>query len=343
MIYMWCGFGKPDPSMMANGMLAGLVAITAPCAFVNRVGGGASSAPSRACSSSGACFFVEGTLKVDDPVGAISVHGVNGAWGVLSLGLFADGDYGDGWNGVPGTRHGPVLRRRASQFVAQCIGTLTCIVFVFRAFYVFFKVVEEIMGNRVSAEDEIEGLDMDEVNAHAYGRDLHGRRSHAGHRSARWGGDGDAAQSARGGRLETSARRLPLLVTGRMSGTRRRRPAMPRRCPMTLQSAITRAAGWGLAICLIAGSAGEATTAYQIPLVPEASPHGSRRRVGCRPQPPRGSPPLAAERSRRGPRRRRARRARRHRVEPSPHVSGAPFVPSSPKSPIASPARCQST
>ena len=59
-----------------------------------------------------AVFFIEGTLKVDDPVGAISVHGVNGAWGVLSLGLFADGKYGDGWNGVPGTVTGPLLRRR---------------------------------------------------------------------------------------------------------------------------------------------------------------------------------------------------------------------------------------
>ncbi len=59
-----------------------------------------------------AVLFIERTLKIDDPVGAIAVHGVNGAWGVLSLGLFADGTYGDGWNGVPGTVQGPVLRRR---------------------------------------------------------------------------------------------------------------------------------------------------------------------------------------------------------------------------------------
>src|SRR6266496_5613334 len=102
MIFMMAKFGKPDPSMMCNGMLAGLVAITAPCAFVT------SPAAMLIGVISGilvcwSVFFVEGTLKVDDPVGAISVHGVNGAWGVLSLGLFADGKYGEGWIGVAST------------------------------------------------------------------------------------------------------------------------------------------------------------------------------------------------------------------------------------------------
>ena len=87
--------------MLANGVLAGLVAITAPCAFVTApsavlIGGVAGVL---VCWS---VFFVERTLRIDDPVGAISVHGVNGAWGVLALGLFADGTYGDGWNGVAG-------------------------------------------------------------------------------------------------------------------------------------------------------------------------------------------------------------------------------------------------
>src|SRR5262249_12672323 len=93
MLVMMAKFGKPDPSMMANGMLAGLVAITAPCAFVT--------APSAVLIGAVAgvvvvwsVFFVERTLKVDDPVGAISVHGANGAWGVLALGLLADGKYG---------------------------------------------------------------------------------------------------------------------------------------------------------------------------------------------------------------------------------------------------------
>jgi len=166
MIYMMWRFGKPDPSMMANGMLAGLVAITAPCAFVT------ASVSMLIGAISGvlvcvAVFFVEGTLKVDDPVGAISVHGVNGAWGVLSLGLFADGKYGDGWNGVPGTVTG-LFYGDARQFFAQCIGTLTCAAFVFTSFYLFFKLVDVLIGNRVSAEVEIAGLDLPEMGALAY-------------------------------------------------------------------------------------------------------------------------------------------------------------------------------
>ncbi len=166
MIYMMMRFGKPDPSMMANGMLAGLVAITAPCAFVTSPVAMLIGAISGVlvCVS---VFFIEGTLKVDDPVGAISVHGVNGAWGVLSLGLFADGVYGDGWNGVPGTVTG-LFYGAPKQFIAQCIGVLTCFVFVFASFYVFFKLVDVIIGNRVSAETEIAGLDLPEMGALAY-------------------------------------------------------------------------------------------------------------------------------------------------------------------------------
>ncbi|HUL80159.1 MAG TPA: hypothetical protein VL691_23030, partial [Vicinamibacteria bacterium] len=111
--------------------------------------------------------FVEGTLKVDDPVGAISVHGTNGAWGVLALGLFADGRYGDGWNGVPGTVTG-LFYGAPLQFLAEVIGTLTCFVFVFVMFYLFFKVLDAIVGNRVSTETEIAGLDLPEMGALAY-------------------------------------------------------------------------------------------------------------------------------------------------------------------------------
>jgi Amt family ammonium transporter len=166
MLFMMWRFGKPDPSMMCNGLLAGLVAITAPCAFVTApvsmlIG---AIAGVLVCVS---VFFIEGTLKIDDPVGAISVHGVNGAWGVISLGLFADGTYGDGWNGVAGTVKG-LFYGDSSQLVAQLIGTATCIVFVFVMFYVFFKVVDKVIGNRVSAETEIVGLDLPEMGALAY-------------------------------------------------------------------------------------------------------------------------------------------------------------------------------
>jgi ammonium transporter, Amt family len=165
MVYVWNRYGKPDPSMIANGMLAGLVAITAPCAFVTSVSAviiGAIAGILVVFS----VYFVE-SLHIDDPVGAVSVHGTCGAWGVLSLGLFADGAYGDGWNGVPGTVRG-LFYGDVSQFIAQCIGTITCFVFVFVCFYIFFKIVEATMGNRVSAEVEIEGLDMAEMGVVGY-------------------------------------------------------------------------------------------------------------------------------------------------------------------------------
>jgi len=166
MLYIWFTAGKPDPSMMINGLLAGLVAITAPCAFVTApaaviIGGIAGVLVVMAA------LFIERTLKIDDPVGAIAVHGVNGAWGVLSLGLFADGVYGDGWNGVPGTVRG-LFYGDATQFLAQCIGTVTCLVFVFVSFYVFFKIVDIVVGNRVSAETELEGLDLPEMGLPGY-------------------------------------------------------------------------------------------------------------------------------------------------------------------------------
>jgi Amt family ammonium transporter len=166
MLYMWAKFGKPDPSMSANGLLAGLVAITAPCGFVSSfwafVIGAAAGV--LVCWS---VFFIERSMKVDDPVGAISVHGTCGAWGVISLGLFSDGTYGDGFNGVEGTVRG-LFYGGASQFVAQVIGTVTCFVFIFVASWVFFKLLDAVMGMRVSAEQELEGLDVPEMGAHGY-------------------------------------------------------------------------------------------------------------------------------------------------------------------------------
>jgi len=167
MLWMWLvRTGKPDPSMMCNGMLAGLVAITAPCAFVN--------APA-ACLIGlvagvlvvEACFFVEGTLKLDDPVGAISVHGVNGAWGCLSLGLLADGSYGDGWNGVPGKVTG-LFYGSSSQFVAECIGVAANIIAIGILGYIVFKAIDLAIGLRADPQAEIEGLDVPEMGAPGY-------------------------------------------------------------------------------------------------------------------------------------------------------------------------------
>ncbi|MBI3358751.1 MAG: ammonium transporter, partial [Nitrospirae bacterium] len=169
MVYMWTKYGKPDPSMMANGMLAGLVAITAPCAFVNSVSAviiGAVAGVLVILS----VFFIDSTLKVDDPVGAISVHGVCGAWGVLSLGLFADGKYGDGWNGVKGPVTG-LLYGDSGQFLAQIVSIVVNFLFVFIASYLFFKLLDLLVGNRVSPETEIEGLDIPEMGVLGYNED----------------------------------------------------------------------------------------------------------------------------------------------------------------------------
>jgi len=165
-LYMKGKTDKWDPGMMANGMLAGLVAITAPCAFVN-----ATSAVIIGAISGllviWAYFFIDTKLKIDDPVGAIAVHGVNGFWGVLSLGLFADGSYGDGWNGVAGTVKG-LFYGDASQFFAELIGGVTCFVFVFPVMYVFFKICAKTIGLRSSAADEVGGLDIPEMGVHGY-------------------------------------------------------------------------------------------------------------------------------------------------------------------------------
>jgi Amt family ammonium transporter len=167
MLYMWSRYGKPDPSMIANGALAGLVAITAPCAFVT--------APSAVLIGAFAgvlvcwsVFFFERTVKIDDPVGAISVHGTCGLWGILSLGLLADGTYGDGWNGVKGSVTG-LFYGDPSQFVAQIIGGVTNFVAVGAMTYVAYKITAVLVGgHRVSAEVEELGLDLPEMGALAY-------------------------------------------------------------------------------------------------------------------------------------------------------------------------------
>jgi Amt family ammonium transporter len=166
MFYMWKLYGKPDISMIANGFLAGLVAITAPCGFVNSVSAVIIGliAGILLCVS---VFFVERVLKIDDPVGAISVHGANGAWGLLALGLFADGTYGDGLNGVEKTVRG-LFYGDGSQFIAQVTGVVTNFIFVFVVMYVFFKVLDKIVPLRIPEDVEIEGLDQAEVAVTAY-------------------------------------------------------------------------------------------------------------------------------------------------------------------------------
>ena len=166
-LYMKAKTKKWDPGMMVNGMLAGLVAITAPCAFVNSLSAVIIGAIAGLLVI-WAAFFVEKTLKIDDPVGAFAVHGANGFWGVISLGLFADGTYGDGWNGVPGTVKG-LFYGDGKQFLAELIGGVTCFVFVFVVMYVFFKICAKTsIGLRSDAADEMAGLDIPEMGVHGY-------------------------------------------------------------------------------------------------------------------------------------------------------------------------------
>jgi len=165
-LFVWIRYGKPDPTWLANGMLAGLVAITAPCAFVG--------APAAVLIGAVAgvlvilsANFVENTLKIDDPVGASSVHGACGMWGALSVGLFADGSYGDGLNGVAGKVSGAFFGN-SSQLFAQCIGVLTNLLYVGAMTAGALWVSDKLVGNRVSAEDEVGGLDIPEMGVLAY-------------------------------------------------------------------------------------------------------------------------------------------------------------------------------
>ena len=162
----WFKTKKPDPAMMCNGMLAGLVAITAPCAFVSA--GGASILGLIAGVLCVEAVFFFDKHKIDDSVGAISVHGVNGAWGCLSLGLFADGTYGDGWNGVAGNVTGLFYGGGWGQFVAELIGVTTCFVTLGILAIIVYFIAEKLVGNRVSKEVEIAGLDLPEMGAPGY-------------------------------------------------------------------------------------------------------------------------------------------------------------------------------
>jgi Amt family ammonium transporter len=165
---MWIRYGKPDASMTGNGLLAGLVAITAPSGFVNPMASVIIGLVAGVlCALS--VEFIERTAKLDDVVGAISVHGTNGIWGVISVGLFADGksNYAGAWNGVPGSVTG-LFYGDAGQLVAQLIGVATLIGFVFSFSFVVNMIVEAVWGHRVSAKTELAGLDIPEMGALGY-------------------------------------------------------------------------------------------------------------------------------------------------------------------------------
>ena len=148
MITSWIKFGKPDVGMSLNGALAGLVAITAGCANVSPT----SSIIIGAIAGIIVVFAVImfDRIKVDDPVGAISVHGVNGAWGTLAAGIFNMG-------GTTGKIIG-----------VQLLGIAACFIWTFITAYILFKIIDMTIGLRVSAEEEAKGLDLSEHSGNAY-------------------------------------------------------------------------------------------------------------------------------------------------------------------------------
>ena len=168
-LYMWAVFGKPDPTMGCNGLLAGAVAITAPCAFVNPVGAviiGAIAGVLVIWS----VLFVERVLKVDDPVGAVSVHGVNGAFGCLCHRPLRHRRVRRRLERRGERRpERPVLRRRRQPARApRRSASWPTSSGSSRSAFVFFMIIEKTIGNRSSARDEIDGLDIPEMGVLGY-------------------------------------------------------------------------------------------------------------------------------------------------------------------------------
>lgn len=165
-LYLQLRYNRPDIAMACHGLLGGLVAITGSCAFV--------SAASAVLIGVIAGFLVvsgvrtlEQRLRIDDPVGAIAVHLVCGLWGALAVGIFADGSYGDGWNGVSGPVRG-LITGDLGQLIAQLVGIAANLILIFGAAMTFFVLLDRTVGNRVPAEVEWNGLDALEMGSEAY-------------------------------------------------------------------------------------------------------------------------------------------------------------------------------
>ena len=165
MFTIWAINKKPDASMALNGALAGLVAITAGCAVVSPMSAiiiGALSGIIVVLS----VLFIDKALKIDDPVGAVSVHGVCGAFGTLAVGLFAEAKFATvaGFGDINGLFFGGGLK----QFGIQVIGVAAVAVWVFAAASILFLAIKYTIGLRVTKEEEIKGLDIGEHGMEAY-------------------------------------------------------------------------------------------------------------------------------------------------------------------------------
>ncbi len=161
MIFTWIRYGKPDVSMCLNASLAGLVAITAPCDVVDAFGAIMIGAVSGILVVFGV-WFLDHKLYVDDPVGAVAVHMVNGIWGTLAVGLFATDTTpmyaladGDG-NPMLGLFYGGGLKLLGVQLLGMCATAAYTVVTI----YITFSIIKKVVGLRASAEEEITGLDQ---------------------------------------------------------------------------------------------------------------------------------------------------------------------------------------
>ena len=165
MLTIWAITKKPDTSMTLNGVLGGLVAITAPCAWVSTVGAiciGAIAGVLVVVAS----LAIEKT-KTDDPVGAVAVHGVCGAFGTLCVGLFTTATLGDP-TGAAGPMPGLFYGGGIAQFLIQAIGVGAVFVWCIVTGLILFSIIKAVNGLRVSAEEEVEGLDVHEHGGTAY-------------------------------------------------------------------------------------------------------------------------------------------------------------------------------
>ena len=152
MLFTWIKNGKPDVSMCLNASLAGLVAITAGCADVDAIGAAVIGIVAGILIVV-AVEFVDIKLKIDDPVGAFSVHGVNGMWGGLAVGLFATGN---GQNGITGLFYGGGF----AQLGKQALGIVTIVAWTVVCMIIVFTLIKKTVGLRVTKDEEMKGLDI---------------------------------------------------------------------------------------------------------------------------------------------------------------------------------------
>ena len=165
MLTVWIRFGKPDTSMTLNGVLAGLVGITASCAVVSPFSAIVIGLMAGVLVVL-AVEFIDKVLHIDDPVGAIAVHGVCGVFGTLSVGLFAQASYGQS-SGV-GAINGLFFGGGLTQFWTQLMGVLTVFGWTFGTAIVLFFLIKKTVGLRVSPEEELKGLDIEEHGMESY-------------------------------------------------------------------------------------------------------------------------------------------------------------------------------